>query len=116
MKQFLSARSDEWRLIRLHGPSGIGKTALLQQFEALHADESLIVYADCSGYDSVEDLFNGMGESLSKYEGEFGGSLVEGSEGVRLAERLNRIGRSTRSQVFLLIDAIEQGDAFSRKL
>jgi hypothetical protein len=36
MTEHLSQKSESWGIVHLHGPSGIGKTALLQQFALIH--------------------------------------------------------------------------------
>ncbi|MFC5531848.1 AAA family ATPase [Cohnella yongneupensis] len=116
MDRLLTEDMDEWRLLRLHGPSGIGKTALLKQFEALHAHDAIVLYADCSTHRTIESLYRDWSDGLAKFVGipHFDISLIP--DGVRLADRLNRTGRKDHSKVVLLLDAIEQGDAICRSL
>lgn len=120
LSRLLRADADEWRFIRLHGTRGIGKTALLKHFDALHARDAICLYIDCSSYRSVWDLLDDLEERLSSDERCRGIAIDPSSKGRRKAERaaavLNAACSLGRLPVVLLLDALEQDDSRARAL
>ncbi len=116
LKSILSSNRPDWTIIRLHGPSGIGKTALLKRFEAAQDAEMLCLYADCSGFGSADELFIELGVTLSR-NGFINVRDAQGkSAGDRLADKINRIGNTGKRSVVLLLDAVEEDEPLAREL
>ncbi len=120
LSRLLRADADEWRFIRLHGTRGIGKTALLKQFDTMHAHEAICLYIDCSSYRSVCDLLDDLEDRLSSDERCRGVAVNTTSKSERKAERaaavLNDACRLGRLPVVLLLDGLEQDDSRARAL
>ncbi|WP_027084836.1 AAA family ATPase [Cohnella panacarvi] len=112
----LSSNRPEWTNIRLHGPSGIGKTALLKRFETTQDAATLCLYADCSGFGSAEELFFELGVQLSRNGFGDEPDIPGKSSGVKLADTINRIGNTGKRSVVLLLDAVEEDEPLAREL
>ena len=116
LKSSLSTNRPDWTIIRLHGPSGIGKTALLKRFETLQDAATLCLYADCSDFGSAEELFAELNVKLSRNGYRNAPDLPGKSSGANLADKLNRIGNSGQCSVVLLLDAVEEDEPLAREL
>lgn len=116
LKSILSSNRPDWTIIRLHGPSGIGKTALLKRFETTQDAGTLCLYVDCSGFGSAEELFIDLSAKLSRYGFDNDSDLTGRSAGANLADKINRIGTMGKPTVLLLLDAVEEDDPLAREL
>lgn len=116
LKSILSTNRPDWTIIRLHGPSGIGKTALLKRFEATQDAAALCLYADCTGFGSAEELFAELHVKLSRNGYRNVPDLPGRSVGSNLADKINRIGNSGKCSVVLLLDAVEEDEPLAREL
>ena len=67
---FAAVREGRPAAVGVHGPSGIGKTALVQQFldQLPHGDETVVLRGRCYQHESVPyEALDGIIESLSTY-------------------------------------------------
>lgn len=106
MRQELLGVEGDWRLLHIHGPGGIGKSALLRAFQRTARDR-LILYVDGSSFLYPADFIEAIRIQLAT----IGFPLSESANEMRLgeaeAELINRISEES-GEIVLLLDSLDR--------
>src|SRR5690625_4561997 len=101
MEHLFTAEKDEWHILHIYGPAGVGKTVLLHQFQSINQEYFPVIYVNChKNFLTVEDFLGSIHNTILNQR-----ILIKQSSSMDIIENLTAIAKE-HSTVVLILDGI----------